>query len=402
MALYDFGYESQATKGLITGQLNYYVVLQYRLNALANGDKGKYAIPPLNAVQNAFYFPYLEGEANATGNSSRSKWIVNDELTGNTHFVRYPTDMAIESINGFKIVENPSTGNSMGGVGYLQPEKILSLPESELNKLLFTFDAYPKFEKTENFNWKNESKCFQYPYRYLEINDGLNCQMFLEPHLLNPTGNEFRVRHSLNPNGTYDLYVKGYKGDDYGYSEKAVCGGLAVPVAKDTYLNYLYENKNQRENFQLNQLVNTVTTMTTGNIIGAVTSLAGSEINRISQESDMKHIPATISPSSNYMEGLMRQQYCYLIPHRLNDKDMERIALFFHQYGYAQNRLMKPTYKGRKYWNYVQTRDCNLKVFDCPKEHLQQIKAIFDNGVTVWHANQGNIYDNLYKDNIEI
>ena len=63
---------------------------------------------------------------------------------------------------------------------------------------------------------------------------------------------------------------------------------------------------------------------------------------------------------------------------------------------------MKPTYKGRKYWNYVQTRDCNLKVFDCPKEHLQQIKAIFDNGVTVWHANQGNIFDNLYKDNIEI
>ena len=401
MSINDFSYESQANKGIINGQINYYVVLQYRMNALISGDKGKYAIPPLNAVLGAFYFPYLEGETEATSTEDRTKWINNDELTGNSVIVKYPTNMKITSVNGFDIVENPVSGDTVSGVGYLQPEKILSLPEAEVNKLLFQFDAYPTVERTTEFNWMNESKCFQYPFRYLEINDGLNGQMFLEPQLLSPKNNEFRIRHSLNPNGTYDLYVKGYKGDDNGISEKLTCGGLSVPVAKDTYLNYLYENKNQRELFQLNQLTNTITSLASGNI-GGMMSVVNAELNRTATESDMKNIPPTISYGGNYIEGLTRQEYLQLIPHRVNDDDMNKIALFFHQYGYAQNQLMQPSFKGRKYWNYLQTADCHLKVPNCPKEHLQQLKQIFDNGVTVWHKANGEMFENTEKDNVEL
>ena len=89
MSINDFSYESQANKGIINGQLNYYVVLQYRMNTLVSGDKGKYAIPPLNAVLGAFYFPYLEGETEATGTTNRTRWINNDELTGNSVIVKY-------------------------------------------------------------------------------------------------------------------------------------------------------------------------------------------------------------------------------------------------------------------------------------------------------------------------
>ena len=99
MAVNDFSYESQANKGIITGQLNYYVVLQYRLKTLASGDKGKYAIPPLNAVQNAYYFPYLNGEVNATGLTDRQSWSCNDNLTGSSVIVKYPENMKITSIN---------------------------------------------------------------------------------------------------------------------------------------------------------------------------------------------------------------------------------------------------------------------------------------------------------------
>ena len=401
MSINDFSYESQANKGIINGQINYYVVLQYRMNTLISGDKEKYAIPPLNSVLGAFYFPYLEGETEATSTTDRTKWINNDELTGNSVIVKYPSEMKITSVNGFEIVENPMADGSVKGVGYLQPEKVLSLPELEVNKQLFEFDAYPSPERTTEFNWMNESKCFQYPFRYFEINDGLNGQMFLEPQLLAPKNNKFMVRHSLNPNGTYDLYVKGYKGDDNGISEKLTCGGLSVPVAKDTYLNYLYENKNQRELFQLNQLTNTITSLACGNISGMM-SVVNAELNRTATENDMKYIPPTISYGGNYIEGLTRQEYLQLIPLRVNDDDMNKIALFFHQYGYAQNKLMQPSFKGRKYWNYLQTQDCHLKVNNCPKEHLQQLKQIFDNGVTVWHKANGDMFENTEKDNTEI
>ena len=55
-----------------------------------------------------------------------------------------------------------------------------------------------------------------------------------------------------------------------------------------------------------------------------------------------------------------------------------------------------------EYWNYLQTQDCHLKVPNCPKEHLQQLKQIFDNGVTVWHKASGEMFENMDKDNTEI
>ena len=399
MSINDFSYESQANKGIINGQINYYVILNYRLRTyMGSEEDNRYAVPPLNSVMSAYYFPYLDGEVDATTTENRTKWICNDDLTGNTVMINYPNVEEMEISYGVKLALNKAVSNNT--VGYLRPEKVLSLPEAEVNKLLFQFDAYPTVERTSEFNWMNESKCFQYPFRYLEINDGLNGQMFLEPQLLSPKNNNFMVRHSLNPNGTYDLYVKGYKGDDNGISEKLTCGGLSVPVAKDTYLNYLYENKNQRELFQLNQLTNTITSLASGNI-GGMMSVVNAELNRTATESDMKNIPPMISYGGNYIEGLTRQEYLQLIPHRVNDDDMNKIALFFHQYGYAQNKLMQPSFKGRKYWNYLQTTDCHLKVPNCPKEHLQQLKEIFDNGVTVWHKANGEMFENIDKDNVE-
>ena len=57
---------------------------------------------------------------------------------------------------------------------------------------------------------------------------------------------------------------------------------------------------------------------------------------------------------------------------------MERLGHYFHLYGHAQNKMMPPSISNRKYWNYVKTSDVHLKVNNCPKEHLQTLKAIFD------------------------
>ena len=81
---------------------------------------------------------------------------------------------------------------------------------------------------------------------------------------------------------------------------------------------------------------------------------------------------------------------------------MEQLGHYFHLYGYAQNKMMTPSISNRKYWNYVKTSDVHLKVNHCPKEHLQTLKAIFDNGVTVWNMANGNMFENLNKDNVEV
>jgi hypothetical protein len=57
---------------------------------------------------------------------------------------------------------------------------------------------------------------------------------------------------------------------------------------------------------------------------------------------------------------------------------------YFSAYGYKVNRMKVPNITGRRNWNYVETRACNI-IGNIPQEDLDEIKSIFDSGVTIWH-----------------
>ena len=401
MGVNDFTYEALSDKGVLSGELNYYMVLQYRLKAVGTGTT---AIPPLNSVMNCFYYPYMEGEVGVTELSNRTVWKGCTAMS-EVHTWQYPlvfinmeTEMTKQNGMIFDFVQTAVTTDTNTKGHVLQPEKILFMPSAEKDKVLFKFDAYPTKPTTvggNTFTWKNESKCYQYPYRYLEFNDGLTEPFYVSPqHLKLKANNEFHVRHALNAQGMYELYVKGYKGDDNGFYQAKQVNGIAVPINKDSYYNYMNENKSQRNLFYLNSLAQ----ICSGNIVGGVTSV----LNNESKENDMKRLPDAITLGSSYDYELQKSIYLYEIEHQVNEQDMERIGLYFHQYGYAQNKIMSPTFTGRKYWNYLKTQDVRLKVANCPKSHLNQLKDIFNQGVTVWHVENGNMFENTEKDNVEL
>lgn len=62
----------------------------------------------------------------------------------------------------------------------------------------------------------------------------------------------------------------------------------------------------------------------------------------------------------------------------------ELIDGYFTMYGYKVNKIKTPNVTGRKYWNYVKTIGANIEG-DIPQGDLQQIKNIFNNGITFWH-----------------
>ena len=64
---------------------------------------------------------------------------------------------------------------------------------------------------------------------------------------------------------------------------------------------------------------------------------------------------------------------------------------YFSMFGYKVNRVKVPNITGRQNWNYVKTINCNFDG-DIPQTDLQIIKAMFDNGVTLWH-NPNTIFD---------
>lgn len=57
---------------------------------------------------------------------------------------------------------------------------------------------------------------------------------------------------------------------------------------------------------------------------------------------------------------------------------------FLSQFGYKCNRVKVPNITGRRNWNYVKTVGCYIEG-DIPQTDMQEIKDMFDRGITLWH-----------------
>ena len=125
----------------------------------------------------------------------------------------------------------------------------------------------------------------------------------------------------------------------------------------------------------------------------------------VSTVADAKTVPNTlISKGSDIMYGLRNmEKYLKLFKFRQRDEYMEVIGDFFAMYGYAQNRLMEVNTKSRQYYNYIKTKEVNILTSSIPNVYLDKLKAIYNNGTTIWHVDNPDVLPlNYSKDNTEV
>lgn len=81
-----------------------------------------------------------------------------------------------------------------------------------------------------------------------------------------------------------------------------------------------------------------------------------------------------------------------LIEYSITDEQIEKLSDHFRMYGYNVNRWKSigELIKSKKYFNYIQTTICNIIGDNIPYEDLEEIKSIFNRGLTFWHV-QNNI-----------
>ena len=64
---------------------------------------------------------------------------------------------------------------------------------------------------------------------------------------------------------------------------------------------------------------------------------------------------------------------------------------YFTKYGYATKRVKKPNLNSRPYWNYIETKNCNIDqsynnvVKGLNIEDTRKLSDIYDHGITFWH-----------------
>lgn len=400
----------QKDKILLGGMCHYLV----KDTDISNADqKNMLIVPPTSAVQSVNLMPYLAfSMVGGTQDVIYDRW-------------RFPLPDDLKTYNGtlhrIKEVTKPVTA------------KLVDVDVYGFNGMSSGGGA---------FNWRKESKLFNYPYSYIEINDHVSTPFKVIPHLftdLSSSVKELKVKNYINAMGMYTMFMPGYKGDDLGITEGVVSSGITIPSWSSAYTDFMSANQATLKTARLTTVLNTTAgvgmiaagaamsltgvgalpgvgmTASGMALMGANSTMSGisSIANSYATERNAENSVGSIKNSGgdalfNYQQAALEAggdrnaPKVFIYKYQYPDDVMERLGWFFHMYGYKQNKVMKPNLKSRSRFNYVKCSDANLKTTGVAKEHAQQLKAIFTQGVTIWHVDNGVTVKDYSLDNKEV
>lgn len=363
--------ETLKTSGISEGGISYYCMTKSDITS------GKY-FPQLSAVMNAYFNPYLKFENLTT---------------------------EVEDIS-----DNIQTAGGANGEGWMGSVKRIT-SHNALNDKITDFEVVDKTGLTigGKWNWRNESKCHCAPFTLLSYEDGLSEPLTIYPQYCNPGTNSIMVRAALNQMGYYLMYVEGYRGDESGLTYGVVSQASPIPTVTNAYSDYMTINREKIMTERLisggQVLVGAGVSIATGNVLGlgqamySGMSLAQSLLNERALKGQANTVNAT---NSQYAFSLQQNKYGQLYKYQYKEDVMERIGWHFHLFGYKQNKIMIPNLKSRRRFNYLKTIQANLNTSGIPKQFAQKLSEIFDNGVTVWHVDNGITIKDYSMDNEEV
>lgn len=244
------------------------------------------------------------------------------------------------------------------------------------------------------------NKLFTYPYCYFMITNGVGGHAEFRPELCKDNYLKVNIEGTLTPSCSIHYTPLDYQGVA-DYFDGGISGGKLPQLnwSTDQFTNWITQN---------------AVNLTTPDVQMGFTGL--------DMFSDLLHLDiggAASRYANNYMAVKQRDKevetHAKIPPQtagNLNSGDIATTTLdntlhvytmtikqefariiddYFDKYGYQINRVETPKIRSRQNWNYLKTIGFNLKG-NIPQNEMEEIKNMFDSGVTVWH-NPNTIYD---------
>lgn len=396
-------------------------------------------------LPSGLYFYFLNENLPSWDTAKSGSIIGNCSAIQSVQFTPFiePTDLRLFHV--------PYDTERFGGVDKTRPSLtdtplVFRITAIENNiKKIGSFKCYnPDKTIGGEISWRNESRLYNYPYMFAMITDNLNQPFEIKYHLCNSNLNNVMVRNTISDRCSYGLFVQNYKNDVDGKLEALVSSDAhELPCSSSAYSQWFAMNKNQtaetikqaRQNSFLTKSQNTANLGT--NLIGSLSSVSlnpismiGSGANmlsslnqakfsnqrsdldvqqviasKIAQTQDMLSTPNTmISMGSDVYYGLDKGgKSVHLFRFGLHNEQYKKLGDYFAMFGYKQNKILTPNIRNRYYFNYIKTVGCNIEGNDIPRNHLEELKGIFDSGVTVWHIDRNGVkVGDISRDNYEV
>ena len=244
-------------------------------------------------------------------------------------------------------------------------------------------------------------KLLTFPYRYLlaSNNNGTDVIYKYEDFkYAGTTGFGFHVLGNISPGCNIKYVPTYYKGIDDKNYEEGFNGGK-FPIGSwinDVYINWLTQNG---LNFGLKtagnilqivgggmQMANPSTSIQgASNIVAGISGIA----NTIGQVYQHSLVPNQVEGNINSSDIMFSLGKAGASFYNMSIKPEYAAIIdsFFSMYGYKTNLVKLPNLNNRSNWNFVKTINANI-IGDIPQNDMQQIKDIFNNGITLWHTTQ--------------
>ena len=143
----------------------------------------------------------------------------------------------------------------------------------------------------------------------------------------------------------------------------------------------------------INQHFNTLSNNLNNNQLKEQNKLSNFEVSSMAnaKTTDLINTPNSIKTTGNdtLFNLVNSNRKIDIIEFGLDFRYKHRIYDYFVKYGYKVNKWEKINVNSRRYFNFIKTNTCNIVGDEIPHEYLEEIKDIFNRGVTIWHVDNG-------------
>ena len=301
--------------------------------------------------------------------------------------------------------DDPTTGQPTTNGSAVVPESFSGV------KTIGTTQTFTRPSTLDGYTPKN-NKMFTYPYCYFTIsNNAGTCQPFRYEDFSSTVS--FVTEGTFGLSGSTKAIPQNYRG--VSASDNALdysINGPKYPVCSwksDSYTNWLTQNAVNMDR-QLTQ--STIeggikgvgaaagllgaAAMMGGPVsiplmlgLGAAATVApvlGTIKDQVRAKTQANMTPDQVGGNTgagDFLWAKYRSPFTYM-PMSVKQEYAKIIDAFFSAYGYEVNEVKVPNITGRTNWNYVKTVGCYIQA-DIPQDDLEEIKSMFDKGITFWH-----------------
>lgn len=241
------------------------------------------------------------------------------------------------------------------------------------------------------------NKCFVYPYSFMNITNNVGTEVSFNYEDFTNNSPVFSIIGALGEGCTTKLIPKNYKAQseagEYGITgaKYPICGWTS-----DYYTNWVTQNA-------VNQAVGITSTEASGmagiasgliasglkgGVLGGISasvSLLNEAQRLFAGDYSAKRHPDQAKGNVNTSDMISGWgKYFSVSCMSVRAEIAEQIDKYFSMFGYKVNNVKIPNITGRRNWNYVKTVGCYIEA-DIPQDDLQQIKEMFNKGITFWH-----------------